>query len=51
MRLGMTWTILIMAQVAGAVALLPPSVFSAWDGMRDGMADPGFAAAEFLSAQ
>jgi putative ABC transport system permease protein len=51
MRLGMTWTILIVAQVAGAVALLPASVFNAWDGMRNGMAEPGFAATEYLSAQ
>jgi hypothetical protein len=38
----MTWTILIVAQT---MALLPASVFNAWDGMRNGMAEPGFAVA------
>ena len=51
MRLGKTWTILIVAQVAFAVALLPAAVSSAWEDMQDGIAGPGFAAEEFLSAQ
>lgn len=51
MRLGRTWTVLIVAQVAIAVALLPAAVFHAWDAVRYGTADPGFAAHEFLSAQ
>jgi putative ABC transport system permease protein len=50
-RLGKTWTILIVAQVAFAVAFLPPAVSSAWEDTRDGMAGLGFAAEEFLSAQ
>jgi putative ABC transport system permease protein len=51
MRLGKIWTILIVAQVGFAVALLPPSVLSAWGSLRAGLAGPGFAAGEFLSAQ
>jgi predicted permease len=51
MRLGKTWTILIIAQVGFAVALLPPAVSSAWEDTRDGIAGLGFAAEEFLSAQ
>ncbi len=31
MRLGKTWTILIIAQVSFAVALLPPALSSAWE--------------------
>ncbi|MDX1979766.1 MAG: ABC transporter permease, partial [Bryobacteraceae bacterium] len=51
MRLGKTWTVLIVAQVGFAVALLPPAVYNAWQGLRAGLAGPGFAAGEFLSAQ
>jgi cell division protein FtsX len=51
MRLGKTWTMLIVAQVGFAVALLPPAVFNAWRSMQSGIADAGFAAEEFLSAQ
>jgi len=50
MQLGGTWTVLIVAQVAFAVALLPPAVFHAWESIRLGTADPGFAAEEFLNA-
>ena len=51
MRLGTTWTLLIVAQVACAVALLPAAVSGAWWSMASGFADPGFRAEEFLSAQ
>jgi len=51
MRLGKTWTILIIAQVIFAVALLPPAVSSAWEDTRDGIAGLGFAAEKFLSAE
>jgi cell division protein FtsX len=51
MRLGKTWTILIIAQVSFAVAILPPAVSSAWEDTRDGFAGLGFGAEEFLSAQ
>jgi hypothetical protein len=51
MQLGRTWTILIVAQVGFAVALLPAAVFHTWDTMRSGTQDPGFAAHEFFTAQ
>ncbi|HEU0007419.1 MAG TPA: ABC transporter permease [Terriglobia bacterium] len=51
MRLGKTWTILIIAQVSFAVALLPPALSSAWKDIQDGFAGLGFAAEEFLSVQ
>lgn len=49
-RLGGTWTILIVAQVAAAVAILPIALHigSAWLEYRD--ADPGFAAGEYVAA-
>lgn len=49
MRLGRVWTVLIVAQVAFAVALLPPSVSAAWRDSRDSLAGLGFPAAEYLS--
>jgi putative ABC transport system permease protein len=51
LRLGKTWTVLIVAQVGFAVALLPPAVASAWQDSRDGMAGFGFAAEEFVVAE
>ncbi|MGJ5819567.1 ABC transporter permease [Paludibaculum fermentans] len=51
MRLGKTWTVLIVAQVGFAVALLPPSVLNVWGSLRSGLAGPGFAADQFLSAR
>ena len=51
MRLGKTWTALIVAQVAFAVAFLPPAVSSAWEDTRDGIAGLGFPAEQYLSAQ
>ncbi len=51
MQLGRTWTLLIVAQVAFAVAVLPAALFSAWMLVRDGYADPGFPAHEFLTAR
>lgn len=51
MRLGKIWTVLIVAQVGFAVALLPPAVSSVWQDSRDGLAGLGFAAEQFLSTQ
>jgi putative ABC transport system permease protein len=51
MRLGGTWTVLVVAQVAFAVMLLPPAVFNAWKNLRAEMVDSGIAAEEFLTAQ
>ncbi|MGH7481951.1 MAG: ABC transporter permease [Longimicrobiales bacterium] len=50
MRLGRTWTVLIVAQVAFAVAVLPPAVAVGSQFLRYAFADPGFAADEFLTA-
>ncbi|MBI1353579.1 MAG: FtsX-like permease family protein [Acidobacteria bacterium] len=50
-QLGATWTLLIVAQVCVAVALLPAAVSGAWASLRSGFAAPGFRADRFLSAQ
>ena len=41
MQLGRTWTVLIVAQVAVAVGVLPAAVFNAWESARYGVAQPG----------
>ena len=51
MQFGKTWTVLIVLQVAIAVALLPAAVFHSWDSLRYGLSDPGAGAEEFLTAQ
>jgi predicted permease len=51
MQLGRTWTVLIVAQVAIAVALLPAAIFHAWTTTRAAIADPGVTATKFLTAQ
>ena len=51
MQLGRTWTGLIVAQVAFVVALMPIASYQGWDLMRYGLAEPGFAANEFLTAR
>jgi predicted permease len=50
MQLGRTWTVLIVAQVAIAVAALPAAVFWAGAMVSFGAGDPGFAIDEFISA-
>lgn len=49
MRLGRTWSFLIVAQVAFTVAILPGTIFFAVDFARYGMIDPGFAADDYLT--
>jgi predicted permease len=49
-QLGRTWTLLIIAQVAAAVAILPAAVHNAVQSARYGMANPGYPASEFLRA-
>lgn len=51
MRLGRTWTILIVTQVAIAVALLPAAVYHAWDSVRLGFAETGEGASDVLTSQ
>lgn len=48
-RFGRTWTGLIVAQVAFAVAVLPVAASTGWTFLRHGTAGPGFAAEEFLT--
>ena len=50
MQMGRVWTMLIVAQVALTVAVLPAAMFHAWNGLRFRTGDAGFAASEFLSA-
>jgi predicted permease len=51
MQLGGTWTALIVVQVTFAVAVLPMALFLAWTSIQYGIAEPGFAAEEFLTAR
>ena len=51
MRLGATWTVLIVAQVAFSVAALPVAVEMAYGTVRSGILGPGFAAEEYLTAR
>jgi predicted permease len=50
-RLGATWTLLIVAQVAVAVAVLPAAVFFASRVVRMELAGAGFAAESIVVAQ
>lgn len=49
--LGATWTTLIVAQVALALAALPSTIELAWGHLRSAVLGPGFAAREFLTAR
>jgi putative ABC transport system permease protein len=49
--LGATWTALIVAQVALALAGLPSTMELAWGNLRPAVLGPGFAAKEFLTAR
>ena len=46
-RLGPLWTMLVFAQVAVAVAVLPAACYLTWQTMRMELAGPGFAAERF----
>jgi predicted permease len=48
LRLGRTWTALIVAQVAIAVAVLPYTLYVAGPAVRRGLAEPDYAVHEFL---
>lgn len=50
MRLGKTWTALVVAQVAIAVAALPSAASMGWDFVRGAMTKPLFPAEQFLVA-
>jgi putative ABC transport system permease protein len=51
MRLGVTWTALVIAQVAFSVGVLPLAAELAWGTLRTGIVGPGFAAEEFATAR
>ena len=50
-QLGRTWTFLIVAQVAIAVAVLPAAMLNGGEMMRHAVQEPGFPAEEYLAAQ
>jgi predicted permease len=50
-QLGATWTALVVAQVALALAVLPSAAELAWGLLRPGILGPGFTAEEFLTAR
>ena len=50
MRLGKTWTLLIVGQIAIAVAALPAAVNMGWGEIRNATTRPTYAAEEFLTA-
>jgi predicted permease len=50
MRLGKTWTVLIVAQVAVAVVLLPLTIGGIEKWVRRGMTKPAFPTREFMAA-
>ncbi len=51
MRLGATWTALVVAQVALSVAALPSAVEMGWGTIRKGILGPGFAAEQYMTAR
>ncbi|HZF67283.1 MAG TPA: ABC transporter permease, partial [Gemmatirosa sp.] len=50
-RLGSTWTVLIVAQVAIAVAVLPAAIQQGTGLLRSAYSEPGFAAHEYVATQ
>jgi putative ABC transport system permease protein len=51
MKLGVTWTILIVLQIAFAVAVLPGAAHLSWESLQRVGSGPGFPAHEYLGAQ
>ena len=51
LRLGATWTTLVIAQVAFSVGVLPLASELAWGTLRTGVVGPGFAAEEFATVR
>jgi putative ABC transport system permease protein len=51
LRLGATWTTLVIAQVALSVGVLPLAAELAWGTLRTGAVGPGFAAEEFATVR
>jgi putative ABC transport system permease protein len=51
LRLGATWTTLVIAQVAFSVGVLPLAAELAWGTVRTGIVGPGFDAEAFATAR
>ena len=51
MRLGATWTMLVVAQVAVSLVVLPSAIELAWGNQRANILGPGFPAGEYLTAR
>ncbi len=51
LRLGKTWTALVILQIAISVALLPLALDHGADAVRHVLAEPGFAAERYLTAR
>jgi len=51
LRLGATWTTLVIAQVAFSVGVLPLAAELGWGTLRNGVVGPGFAAEEYATAR
>ena len=51
LRLGATWTTLVIVQVAFSVGVLPLAAELAWGTLRTGVVGPGFTAEEFATAR
>jgi putative ABC transport system permease protein len=51
LRLGATWTTLVIAQVAFSVGVLPLAAELAWGTLRTGVVGPGFAAEAYATAR
>ena len=50
-QLGRTWTVLIVAQVAIAVAVLPPALLKGGETVQQALREPGFAQGEYISTR
>jgi putative ABC transport system permease protein len=50
-KIGHTYSLLIVAQVALAVTILPTALSSSWLSFQYALVEPGFAADEFLTAR
>jgi predicted permease len=51
LRLGATWTTLVIVQVALSVCVLPLAAQLTWGNIRTGVVGPGFPAEEFATAR
>jgi predicted permease len=50
-QLGATWTVLIVAQVAITVAVLPPALLKGWEVIQEARRPQSFAAGEYLTTR